>query len=108
MGQPIVHFEVTGKDPENLRGYYGELFGWEFDTESPVAPEISEAGNYGFVDRYTTEDGTGIRGGVGGGEAYDGHMSSTSGYPTSRPRCRRPRASAGSACSAPPRIPGTT
>ncbi len=34
---------------------------------------MSEAGNYGFVDRYTTSDGTGIRGGVGGGPGYEGH-----------------------------------
>jgi hypothetical protein len=27
MGQPVVHFEVIGKDPAGLRGYYGELFG---------------------------------------------------------------------------------
>ena len=27
MGQPVVHFEIIGKDPEKLRGYYGDLFG---------------------------------------------------------------------------------
>jgi hypothetical protein len=27
MGQPVVHFEVIGKDGEKLRGYYSELFG---------------------------------------------------------------------------------
>ena len=32
MGQPVVHFEVVGRDPEMLRSYYGDLFGWEFDT----------------------------------------------------------------------------
>ena len=32
MGQPVVHFEIIGNDPEKLRGYYGDLFGWEFDT----------------------------------------------------------------------------
>lgn len=70
MGHPVVHFEVTGKDPDQLRRYYGELFGWEFDTDSPVAPAVSEAGNYGFIDRNTTPDGVGIPGGVGGGAAY--------------------------------------
>ena len=34
---------------------------------------MSEAGNYGFVQRYTTSDGTGIRGGVGGGSGYPRH-----------------------------------
>src|ERR1700709_1578479 len=70
MGQPVVHFEVIGKQPEKLRAFYGGLFDWEFDTASPVADAVSEAGNYGFVDRYTTPDGTGIRGGVGGGTGY--------------------------------------
>ncbi|HEY4127530.1 MAG TPA: VOC family protein [Gammaproteobacteria bacterium] len=71
---PVVHFEVIGKHPETLRKYYGRLFGWEFHTGSmPPPKEVSEADNYGFVDRITTEDGTGIRGGVGGGEAYDSH-----------------------------------
>lgn len=73
MGNPVVHFEVTGEDPEKLRNFYGGLFGWEFDTSAPVAPAISESGNYGFVDRNTTSDGTGIPGGVGGGTGYGGH-----------------------------------
>jgi predicted enzyme related to lactoylglutathione lyase len=74
MGQPVVHFEIIGKDPQQLRGYYGELFGWEFDTSSPVSEEVSEPTNYGFVDRNMTSDGTGIPGGVGGGTDYDGHV----------------------------------
>ena len=50
MGQPVVHFEIIGNDPAKLRRYYGDLFGWEFDTSGPVHAEVSEAGNYGFVD----------------------------------------------------------
>jgi predicted enzyme related to lactoylglutathione lyase len=42
--------------------------------ERPVAEAISQPGNYGFVDRNTTSDGTGIPGGVGGGMGYDGHV----------------------------------
>lgn len=73
MGNPVVHFEVTGRDPEKLRSFYGGLFEWEFDTDAPVAGVISEPGNYGFVDRNTTSDGVGIPGGVGGGAGYEGH-----------------------------------
>jgi uncharacterized protein len=29
MGQPVVHFEIIGKDAKKLRSYYGDLFGWE-------------------------------------------------------------------------------
>jgi predicted enzyme related to lactoylglutathione lyase len=73
MGQPVVHFEVIGKEPEKLRAFYGELFDWEFDTNALISPAVSEAGNYGFVDRYTASDGTGIRGGVGGGRDHSSH-----------------------------------
>jgi predicted enzyme related to lactoylglutathione lyase len=73
MGQPVVHFEIIGTDPERLRRYYGELFGWEFVTPSPVAQEVSEPESYGFLDLVAAEDGAGIRGGVGGGPGYASH-----------------------------------
>ena len=70
MGQPVVHFEVIGKDPQRLQSYYGELFGWQIDSDNPM--------NYGMVEREgnTNADGVGIGGGVGGGpEGYDGHVT---------------------------------
>ncbi len=70
MGQPVVHFEVIGAHPAQLRGYYGELFGWEFDTSGPVASTVSQPGNYGFTDT----GAPGIPGGVGGGPGYDSHV----------------------------------
>ena len=70
MGQAVVHFEIIGREPERLRRYYGELFGWEFDTSGPVSQAVSEAGNYGFVDPGRTTEGVGIPGGVGGGPGY--------------------------------------
>ena len=73
MGQPIAHFEIIGTDPARLRGFFGELFGWEFDTSGPVAREVSEPNDYGFIELITASDGSGIRGGIGGGESYDRH-----------------------------------
>jgi predicted enzyme related to lactoylglutathione lyase len=73
MPRPVVHFEVIGADPERLRSYFGQLFGWQFDTPSAVAEEVSEPESYGFLDLITSEDGTGIRGGVGGGPGYESH-----------------------------------
>ena len=73
MGQPVVHFEVIGEDPQKLRDYYTGLFGWEFETPSPVAQEVSDSRSYGFLDLVTAEDGTGIRGGVGGGPSDKSH-----------------------------------
>jgi hypothetical protein len=71
MGQPVIHFEIIGTNPQGLRAYYGELFGWTFDTSSPVSDAISEPENYGFVQPSTTSEGTGIPGGVGGGLGYE-------------------------------------
>jgi len=73
MADPVVHFEISGEDPEGLRRYYGDLFGWEFQVPSPVADEVSDPDEYGFVDLIPTEDGTGIRGGIGGGAGYSSH-----------------------------------
>lgn len=72
MGQPVVHFEIIGSDPARLRSYYGELFGWEFQTGDATTETVSQPGNYGFVDGATT--GGGINGGVGGGEGYAGRV----------------------------------
>ena len=70
MGQPVVHFEVIGKDGKKLRDYYSELFGWNIDADNEM--------NYGVIQRddNTTADGVGIGGGVAGGpEGYDGHVT---------------------------------
>ena len=74
MAYPVVHCEIIGKHPEHLRNYFGELFGWHFDSSSPVAEAISEPSDYGFVDRVTAPDGTGIPGGIGGGAGYPSHV----------------------------------
>jgi predicted enzyme related to lactoylglutathione lyase len=70
MGQPVVHFEIVGKDADKLKSYYSDLFGWEFDSNNPM--------NYGVVQREgnTNSDGVGIGGGVGPGpEGYPGHVT---------------------------------
>ena len=30
MGNPIVHFEIRSADPDAVRAFYGELFGWNY------------------------------------------------------------------------------
>jgi uncharacterized protein len=70
MGQPVVHFEIVGKDLDKLQGYYSDLFGWQIDSNNPM--------KYGVVQREgnTNADGVGIGGGVGAGpEGYDGHVT---------------------------------
>jgi uncharacterized protein len=36
MGQPVVHFEVMGRDMRRLSGYYSELFGWQVNADNPM------------------------------------------------------------------------
>jgi len=74
MGQPVVHFEIIGTDPTRLRGFFNDLFDWDFDTSGTVAEAISEPTNDGFIDLLTASDGSGIRGGIGGGDRYDRHV----------------------------------
>jgi predicted enzyme related to lactoylglutathione lyase len=107
MGQPVIHFEIVGRDPQRLRSYYGELFGWEFDTSGPVADAVSEAGNYGFVDGNTTPDGIGIPGGVGGGKDYDGHVIFYVGVPDVEAALQHAESLGGTRVMGPERAPGT-
>jgi predicted enzyme related to lactoylglutathione lyase len=71
MGQPVVHFEIIGRDPKKLQSYYSELFGWKIDSDNPL--------NYGLVQREgnVNADGVGISGGVGGPgpDGYPGHAT---------------------------------
>jgi hypothetical protein len=106
MGQPVVHFEVIGKDPEKLRSYYGELFGWEFDTSASVSEAVSQQGNYGFVNRNTTSDGVGIPGGVGGGMDYDGHAIFYVGVPDVEAALQKAESLGGTRRMGPEKNPG--
>lgn len=69
MGQPVVHFEVIGKDGEKLQGYYAELFGWNVDASNEM--------KYGLVKG---EDNPSEMGSIGGGiatgpDGYEGHVT---------------------------------
>jgi predicted enzyme related to lactoylglutathione lyase len=74
MGQPVVHFEVVGKDIEGLKSFYSEVAGWSYD-EPPAQEGVPP---YALVPRdgNTNPDGVGIGGGIGvGPEGYDGHVT---------------------------------
>jgi predicted enzyme related to lactoylglutathione lyase len=36
MPDPVVHFEVTGKDVAKLRKFYADIFGWKTNTDNPA------------------------------------------------------------------------
>jgi predicted enzyme related to lactoylglutathione lyase len=54
MGQPVVHFEVQGKDRSTLSRFYQELFDWKTTDVTNM--------DYTLVD---TEGEGGINGGIG-------------------------------------------
>jgi len=58
MANPVVHFEVIGKDGKKLQSFYGGVFGWNIQADNPM--------NYGIVSNEDT--GGGIGGGVGQGD----------------------------------------
>ena len=64
MGNPVVHFEVIGKDGPALRSFYGDLFGWR-------AEEVGPPMDYGMVDASQA----GIDGGIGAAQEGEGHVT---------------------------------
>jgi predicted enzyme related to lactoylglutathione lyase len=42
MSSPLIHFEVAGKDPAKLQGFFGVLFGWQVNADNAM--------NYGMVN----------------------------------------------------------
>lgn len=83
MGQPVVHFEILGKDDKKLRSYYSELFGWDFSpppggSDNPDATMGDGEMSYEVMPREgnTAPDGAGIGGGIGSApDGYDGHVT---------------------------------
>jgi hypothetical protein len=80
MGAPVVHFEITGGTGNQLERFYGELFGWEINSNNPM--------KYGVVE--TGGGSAGIHGGVGAGQDGGNRVSGTHRWTTCRQRwiCR--------------------
>jgi uncharacterized protein len=53
MGEPVVWFEVAGRDFDSLSKFYTELFHWKVNADNPIG--------YGMVE---TEADGGIPGGI--------------------------------------------
>ncbi|MEM7138177.1 MAG: VOC family protein [Myxococcota bacterium] len=56
MANPVIHFEIISADGDAARAFYGEVFGWAFNTDNPL--------QYGATD--TRAGGEAIKGGVSG------------------------------------------
>jgi uncharacterized protein len=59
MPNPVVHFEVIGKDAKKLHTFYSNLFGWKIQDMGP------EMGNYGMIEGESGHPGGGIGSGPG-------------------------------------------
>jgi uncharacterized protein len=102
----VVHFEIIGNDPARLRGYYADLFGWEFDTSGPVPESVAQQGDYGFTDPTASHDGPGIPGGVGGGPGYDRHVVFYVGVPDVEAVLQKAESLGGRRTMGPEQVPG--
>jgi uncharacterized protein len=107
MGNAVVHVEVIGREPDKLRHYYGELFGWRFETGGPVAPSVSAAGAYGFTTDTAASGGPGVAGGVGGGAGHRPHTVFYVGVPDVEAALRQAEELGGTRRLGPERSPGT-
>ena len=58
MSNPVMHFEIIGKDAIKLQKFYADTFGWK------LSPPVAEMGNYSLFDN----EGRGIGGGIGEGD----------------------------------------
>jgi predicted enzyme related to lactoylglutathione lyase len=59
MGNPVVHFEVYGRNQPALKEFYEKAFGWEIHVDPQMGYGMIHAG---------AEAGKGIDGGLGQGD----------------------------------------
>lgn len=63
MGNPVVHFEVVGKDAASLQGFYKEVFDWQIEAfDSNYAMALPGANGS-------------INGGIGAAPDGNGHVT---------------------------------
>ena len=69
MANPVVHFEILGKDAQRLCNFYRDAFGWKI--ASPIAPI-----DYALVERGDAGQAGSIGGGIGKArDGYAGHVT---------------------------------
>jgi predicted enzyme related to lactoylglutathione lyase len=95
MGQPVVHFEVIGKDGEQLQRFYTDLFGWKIDADNPL--------------KYGSVVDAGITGGIASGQTPDdpGHVTFYVGVADVEAVLTKAQALGGKRLFGPAPVPGT-
>lgn len=97
MGDPVVHWELWSKDPEQLGEFYSRVFGWSIEA----FPEMS----YQLV---RTGDESGIDGGIMRPEEgpWPGNMAFYIGVADLEASCERIVAAGGRIVVEPQEVPG--
>ncbi|NNC11341.1 glyoxalase [Planctomonas sp. JC2975] len=67
MVDTVVHAEIIGEHPDELRAFYSALFGWDAPPGDPVASEVSDPESYSFNP---SPGGDGVPVGIGGGSGF--------------------------------------
>jgi predicted enzyme related to lactoylglutathione lyase len=104
MGQPVVHFEIIGKDADKTQRYYSELFGWDVE-----ALPFDNPTQYGTVSREANlnAEGIGIGGGVGGApDGYEGHVTFYVEVPDVEAALAKAESLGGTRAMGPDQVPG--
>lgn len=58
MGQPVVHWEITARDPARLESFYNKLFDWSATDGSPIHRRIDTGSEVGIKGGIAPTDGT--------------------------------------------------
>jgi uncharacterized protein len=98
MGNPIVHFEIIGKDAATVKTFYSELFGWKIGDLMP------DMGNYGLID----EESSKLPGGVGQSDDGTARVTVYAEVPDLQATLDHAVALGGSILMPPTEIPGVT
>ena len=95
MGQQVVHVEVVGQDPNQLRSFYNQMFDWQFGE--PMGP----------TDYAVVENPDGIGSGVGSGpEGYPGHVTFYVQVPDAEAALAKAESLGGKRLMGPDEVPG--
>jgi predicted enzyme related to lactoylglutathione lyase len=94
MPNPVVHFEVLGKDAERLQGFYRDAFAWKVE---PVMPQYAMA--------HPTEDS--VAGGIGSAmDGGPGHVTFYVGVPDLDASLKKIESLGGKTVAPPMEVPG--
>jgi uncharacterized protein len=98
MANPVVHFEIMGKDASALRSFYHDAFEWDIAPPIPGSPV-----DYSLIPR--DESSGGIGGGIGQQEGYDGHVTVYIGVPDVAAALRTVETHGGKTLMGPDQVP---